>query len=229
MQTYLLCKAGSRPMDVDQHYARGVLDDLHATRLRARATGSDVVAAALTAFVCAGGAIAFVLEAQTTRAVCGQQDILGCVASTNEFDGWAYWMIAAAAATVVAMVIRHLRGLRRATMRRWLGRLLWLTAGTWVAALFAGYGWSSLGTDMPFVFPAAAPAVVALFAARRRQPMLAVGLGALSAAIVIVGMRARMAHPAWWFDHNAGYVASSVVAAAAAAFVAVRWYRKDHA
>lgn len=203
-------------MEPDNGTAQDLLSDLAATRRRAqRVWMADVLCAALAAVVCAGGAVVFALEA----------DIAG-----TEFDGWAYWLIALGVAGTIVVVVRHFRGVHRASASRLAGRVLTLFVLLNVAALFSGYAWGSVGAQMPFVFPAAAAAAVAILALRRHELAFAGVLFAVGAAIIVVGMRTQVAAgPVWWFSNNLGYAASSAMVAVASLVAGVRWYRRDSA
>jgi hypothetical protein len=217
-------------MGVDATQAEAVLAELSAHRVRARELRhGDMWIAAVVAVVSLAGAVAFALETTITTASCSATGTCGM--QTSEYDGWALWVAGGAVGTAGLLLARHLRGVGRATTRRWLQRLAILFVAANAAALFAGYSFWVLGSQLPFMFPAAAAFVVGVVAARRRD-WLAAGLClALALTIGTVGMRMRMAGAPWWFDDyfgwwfpdNLGYIASSLLSAATAAAAAVKW------
>jgi hypothetical protein len=220
-------------MGVDASHAEAVLAELSAHRVRARTLRrGDIWIAAVVAVVSLAGAVAFALEATITTARCSATGT--CAMQTSEYDGWALWVAAGAVGTTGLLVAQHLRGLRRATTRRWAQRLVILLVAADAAALFAGYSFWLLGSDLPFMFPAAAAFIAGIVGARRRD-WLAAGLCfAVALAIATFGMRMRVATQwwsddsfAWWFRDNLGYVASSSLSGVAAAAAAVKWQRAD--
>ena len=205
-----------------------LFDDMHSMRVHARrARAADAAAAGLAALLSLGGAAVFLVSTQITSVACQAPGT--CSAESVGFNGWAYWVIGGGVASVLVALLRHVRGVHRARATRMAGRSVMFLIVAAVAALFAGYGTTTVGGwDEPWLFPAAALAVVGALAARRRDMSAAITCAAVSLGIVAAGMRTKIAFgPVWWFEHNAGLAMSAAVAGLIASVLAWRWYRQD--
>lgn len=205
-----------------------ILEDMESMRAHARrARAADALVATLAAVLSLGGAAVFLGSAQISNAACQAGGM--CTLETVGFAGWSYWVIGGAIASAAVVLVRHLRGVRRARPTRLAARSVTLLVAAAIAALFAGYGTSSLGGwEEPWLFPAVTLMVVGAFAARRRDLAVAVVCGVVGAGIVTAGMRTKIAQgPAWWFEHNTGLAISAAATALIASWLAWRWYRQD--
>ena len=216
-------------MSSSAHPAGQPFEQLDAARRRARhRLRPDATIAVAVASVAALGAALFLQETQLTTYACTTTSPSECSRVTTPFDGWAAWVIAAVVAGAALLVVRHWRGVRMASVPRLgvdgvggavLGAL---------AALFAGYSLGPLGAQEPYIFPAAAAAVVAVAAWRRRDRLSAAGLATLTAVIVLAGRLAVTTPPwQWWLSRNQGLALCAAAVAISSAIVAVRWYRQD--